>query len=249
MRNIITSPDKDPLGNMMLDYLNGESAAYVDVVSTTVDMWKMKGVTMFRKFAQMGRIEQKALGLCRGKILDVGAGSGCHSLYLQKRNQIVDALDISLGCIEVMKKRKVNTTIHGSLFSLQERSYDTLLMLMNGLGICGTIDGLNLFLQYIKTLLTTGGQVIADSTDLAVLYDVTCLASSTRGYFGETEFKMTYKGAQSDPFPWLYIDFETLGYYTNLHGLKCEQILAGEGGKYLVRIYTPNIADICTLYI
>jgi len=154
MKNKITDQQKDPLGRMLTDYFNGQKQAYVDVESTTLDMWKMTGDIMFRTFSSMSQLERKALALCRGKILDIGAGSGCHALYLQQKGQLVDCLDISPGCVEVMKKRKIKSVVHGSLFSLDDKKYDTLLMLMNGIGICGSLHGLNLFFQFIKTVLS-----------------------------------------------------------------------------------------------
>jgi hypothetical protein len=184
----------------------------------------------------MNKIERKALSLCRGEILDIGAGSGCHSLYLQKKSHMVDALDMSCGCVEVMKKRKVAHVIHGNLFSVENKIYDTLLMLMNGLGICGSIDGLNLFFQFIKPILAFNGQILVDSTDIATLYDSKNIQVPDWEYPGETQFVMTYKEIAGDPFEWLYIDFETLQYYAGFQGFACEKIMEDRTGKYLARL-------------
>ena len=238
MRDIIHKAEKDPLGAMMLDYLNGRHDAYVEVESPTLEMWTMPGETMFRGFSEMDDMERSALQLCRGKILDVGAGAGCHSLYLQQNNMDVDALDISPGCIEVMAQRQVKNVLHQNLFSLTERKYSTVLMLMNGLGICGTLDGCNLFLQFIKTILAAGGQVIAESTDLGSLYeDLGTSDYSLDSYYGETEFIMKYQSITSDPFNWIYVDFKTLETLAVFNGLRCEQVITDTGGKYLARIF------------
>lgn len=227
----------DPIGAMMLDYLNGKHDSYVEVHSATLEMSIMDGQTMFRDFQEMDELEKLALSQCRGRILDVGAGSGCHSLYLQEQDQIVDALDISPGCIEVMKRRNVKNPVHQNFFSLKGKTYNTILMLMNGLGICGTLDGLNLFLQYLKTILAEGGRVLAESTDLAL---VNCSGEefdiSGDGYYGETEFIIKYKSVESEPFPWLYVDFDTLQTLVEFHSLRCEKIASERGGRYLVRI-------------
>ncbi len=237
MKEKITDRKKDPLGNMMLDYQNGRENALVKVWSSTLEMWEMKGETMFRTFKSMNRIERKALSLCKGYILDIGAGSGCHALYLQKKQKKVQAIDISPGCVDVMKKTGVMHAEHTNLFSLNgQQKFDTLLMLMNGIGICGSIDGLNLFLQFIQTILNPGGQLIVDSTDLSVLYDLALLSSNNETYHGETLFTMAYKKNQSDPFKWLYVDFSTLQYYADFHGFACEKILQDKTGKYLARI-------------
>jgi len=236
MQTSVLDSKKDPLGAMLMDYWNGRKQAFVTIDSSLLEMSQMSGKIMFRRFDQMSPIEQKALALCRGKILDVGAGSGCHSLYLQEQGREVTALDISPGCIEVMEKRKVGLRLHNSLFNI-ENQYDTLLMLMNGLGICGTLDGLNLFFQYIKPLLRTCGQVLADSTDLASLYCNCPIIPGEEGYYGETDFVMGYKDIKGDPFEWLYIDYTTLAYYASFHGWQCDRIMEDDNGKYLVRIH------------
>lgn len=223
----------------MIDYLNGNHDARVKVESTTLEMWEMTGKTMFRTYRQMLPIEKKALGLCRGRILDIGAGSGCHSRHLQQKKKYVDALDYSPGCIETMKKRQVKNTIHDSLFSLESSRYDTLLLMMNGIGIVGSLDGLNLFFQFAKTILNRGGRIITDSTDLASLYDPETLPPDDpdQPYYGETTFTMTYKDIKSDPFDWLYVDFDTLAWHADFHGFRCEKIMKDNTGKYLARMH------------
>lgn len=224
---------------MMLDYLAGHCSAYAKVASTTFSMSTMPAKTMFRTYSEMDELEHAALHLCRGRVLDVGAGSGCHSLYLQERNVAVDALDISPGCIKVMEQRQVKNPIHNNLFSLESGTYTTILMLMNGLGICGSLDGLNLFLQYVQTLLTEHGQVIADSTDLRLLYNDEDEESDLPddSDYGETEFVITYNTIISEPFQWIYVGFSTLQMLAEYNGLECQQVVTGENGRYLARMY------------
>ncbi len=236
MKDIVTTLDHDPLGRMLLDYLQGDPEAYVEVKSPTVEMWTMTGATLCREFHEMDELDRGALQNCVGKILDVGACGGCHSLYLQQNGFMVDALDISPGCIEVMRRRGVKHTVHENLFNLTTRKYDTILMLMNGLGVCGTIDGCNLFLQFIRELLLPGGQVIADSTDLSLYYEVKP-DYSTENYFGETEMVMKYKNCKSVPFSWLYIDFDILQCLCNFNDLQCDMLYSDKSGRFLVRIY------------
>ncbi len=237
MHDIIEDRRKDPLGAMMLDYLDGRQDACVEVESSTLEMSCMSGETMFREYAGMDEIERTALQLCHGSVLDAGAGAGSHSLHLQGMNMAVDALDISPGCIKVMARRKVKNVFHQNLFSPTTKKYITVLMLMNGLGICGTLDGCNLFLQHVGALLEEGGQVLADSTDLALLQDGSGGRTfSSDNYYGETQFIMKYRNIISDPFNWLYIDFNTLQSLVTFNGLCCEQIVSGENGRYLARI-------------
>ncbi len=219
---------------MLLDYLSGNEDVALEVESPTLEIWTMTGKTMFREYDDMNEIERMALAMCSGKILDVGGGSGCHSLWLQGRNFSVDTLDVSPGCVEVMKKRGVSNCLHANLFAHGDGEYDTVLMLMNGLGICGSIDGCNLFLQFIPSLLRDGGKVLADSTDfLPGHYNEDF---SLTDYPGETEFVMKYGACRSDPFSWLYIDFKSLHTLANIHGLQCECVYMAADGRYLAAI-------------
>ncbi len=221
---------------MLMDYMGGDTDAFVEVSSPNLDMWKMTGEVMFRPFSKMSQLEKKTLSLCSGSVLDVGAGSGCHSLYLQKRNLPVDALDISPGCIQVMKNRKIQSLIHNNLFCLEQKRWDTILMLMNGIGICGSIEGLHLFFQFIPDILSDTGQILVDSTDIASLYDIKKIAHDNDRYYGETQFTMAYKSITSDPFDWLYIDFDTLEYHARFHGFTCEKIMTDPSHRYLARL-------------
>lgn len=233
MNNIKTD---DPLGAMMLDYYYGDRKAYVKVECPDMEMTTMAGSTMFRKFSEMARLEQCALECCKGRILDVGAGSGCHTLHLQGLGMEVDALDISPGCIEVMKRREVENPLHKDVFFLNEEKYTTILMLMNGLGICGTLDRLNLFFQLARPMLFERGQIIADSTDLRALLEPGESWTPSDKYFGETQFVMHYRDAVSAPFEWIYIDYRTLQSLAEFNGFSCEQLVVEKDGQYLVRM-------------
>lgn len=237
LKSTLTS-EKDPLGAMLLDYMDGRTGAFVRVDSSLLDMSEMTGSIMFRREGEMSGLEQKALSLCRGRILDVGAGSGCHSLVLQEKGREVTALEISPGCMAVMERRGVSRRLFKSLFSLRGERFNTLLMLMNGIGICGTIEGLNFFLQHIRQVMAHGGQVLADSTDLSALYTRMALVPGEEETdYGETEFSMSYREIRGDPFEWLYIDYATLAFYAEFHGWRCEQVMKTRTGKFLARIY------------
>lgn len=237
LTSIITDADKDPLGCMVADHLSSGRPQVLDVESTTLEMWQMSSEAMFRTYPDMHPLEQKALSLCTGNVLDIGAGAGCHALYLQKKGFNVHAIDISPGCVHTMQLQGISHVSHTNLYSLRDREYDTLLMLMNGIGICGSLDGLNLFFQQADNLLSPAGQILADSTDLEQLYFKAALEKMTDDYFGQTRFKMIYKQITGDPFDWIYIDFDTLSYYAGLHGFQYEKIFSENTGKYLARIF------------
>lgn len=186
----------------------------------------------FRNFKKMPTIEKKALELARGKILDVGCGSGSHSLYLQnQKNQNVTALDISEGAIYVAKKRGVKKTKHISIWDFEDSGFDTILLLMNGMGIGKTIAELTILLKHLKGLVSPEGKILVDSSDLIYLFDEEDIAiwKEDETYYGEVDFGIRFKG-ESEQFPWLYIDPKTLEEVSKSCGFQFKII---EQGKHL----------------
>lgn len=237
MKQRIESAAKDPLGKMLQEYYQGSADAFLTVWSEDMDMEAMSGEYMLRSYTGMDDLEKCAIDHCRGSILDVGAGSGCHSLVLQEKGLGVEAIDISPGCVDVMRARGVRTVRHCSVFEEDLGCFDTVLMLMNGIGICGTIAGLCSFMENLDSLLKPGGQLIVDSTDLnSQFQEVGLDIYNESGYCGETEFVMIYKGLRSDPFSWLYIDFPLLESISRDYGYSCEVLMTMDDNRYLARM-------------
>ena len=188
----------------------------------------------------MPALEQEALRMSEGRILDVGAGSGCHSLALQEMGKTVKAIDISPLSVEVMQKRGVKDACLENFFNEQfSGSFDTILMLMNGSGIVGKIANLPIFFHTLKRLLAPGGCVWMDSSDLRYLFedeDGNLDIDIDDDYYGEVDFRMQYKNIRGDRFDWLYLDFQTLSLHAANNGFKAEKIREGEHFDYLAKI-------------
>ena len=232
--------DKDPMGAAIRDYYLKGKASRLRVFSPDFDEDEMPVPTLFRSFKEMSPLEQKALELSKGKILDVGAGSGCHSLALQEMGKNVVAIDISPLSVQTMKDRGVKIVKEINFFQIEGEFFDTILMLMNGAGIIGKIDKLPVFFSHIKSLLAPDGILLLDSSDLRYLYeeeDGSFMIDLNDNYYGEMEFYMQYKDLKGDQFPWLYIDFNTLQMYAEENGFKAELILLGDHYDYLAKIY------------
>jgi len=229
----------DILGTALLDYYNGNYSEDIITESTISEKDELPSEYLFRSFDEMPHIEQKALAECKGKILDIGCGSGSHSLYLQNEKKLnVDAIDISKGASEVTKLRGVTNSFHKNLFEVKNK-YDTLLLLMNGIGICGKLDRINLFLQHLKSLLNINGQILLDSSDISYMFDQDEEGGfwvNPNEYYGEVEFTMSYKGNKSATFDWLYLDFNTLQNACHSNSLECELIQEGEHYDFLARL-------------
>ena len=188
----------------------------------------------------MPELEQIALQMAEGNILDVGAGSGCHALALQEMGKKVCAIDISPRSVEVMEKRGVRNVRQMNLFDPHFlETFDTILMLMNGSGIIGKLENMAAFFQKMKQLLRPGGCILMDSSDLRYLFedeDGSFLIDLAGDYYGEIDFQMQYKNIKGDSFDWLYVDFQTLSLYAAGNGFEAELIKEGEHYDYLTRL-------------
>ncbi|KKB59240.1 class I SAM-dependent methyltransferase [Parabacteroides gordonii] len=241
MQISLLTPDKDPMGAAIADYYANGKATKLRVFSSMFDEDEIPVKQLFRNFDEMPEAEREALRISTGKILDVGAGSGCHSLALQEMGKEVKAIDISPLSIETMQKRGVKDVALQNFFSQQfTGSFDTILLLMNGSGIVGRIANLPIFFQTIKRLLAPGGCVLMDSSDLRYLFedeDGNLDIDPEDDYYGEVDFRMQYKNIKGDSFDWLYIDFQTLSLHAANNGFKAEMIKEGEHFDYLAKIH------------
>ncbi len=194
---------------------------------------EMPITTYFRDEEDMPDIEWMAIEQCRGNVLDIGAGAGSHTLLLQEQGIAVKGLDISPLCVGVMKGRGVKNAIVADIFTYNETKHDTLLLLMNGIGLAGTIEGLKQLLTHLKGLLHKDGQVLFDSSDIAYLYEGKL---PDQGYYGEIQYQYSYKKLKTEWFNWLYVDEHTLQLIANETGFNMEVLIEDEFGQYLTRL-------------
>lgn len=239
MRQSVTDKEKDPMGRAIFDYYHTRKAGKLRVLSSMFYEDEIPVPTLFRTFDEMPLQEQKAIELCRGRVLDVGAGSGCHSIVLKDRGLDVTAIDISELSVEVMKDRGLDARNINFFDETFTERFDTILLAMNGIGIVGKTERLPEFFRSIKRLLAQGGQVLLDSSDIRYVFmddDGVMDINLAAGYYGEIDYKMRYKNITGEPFDWLYIDFDTLSMYAEEHGFNCEKCIDGEHYDYLARI-------------
>lgn len=230
----------DPMGAAIRDFYETGKAARLRVFATGFDEDELPVATLFRKEDDMPMLEKQALSLCKGHVLDVGAGAGCHSLALQAKGMQVTAIDISPNSVEVMRQRGVKVALESDLYDeCFMGQYDTVLMLMNGSGIIGRLEGISKFFHRMKQLLAPEGFILMDSSDLRYIFeneDGSLDIDLNDGYYGEMNYRMQYKGIKGEPFDWLYVDFSTLSYYAEQNGFVAELVAEGEHYDYLVRL-------------
>lgn len=233
----------DPMGAAIRDFYETGKAARLRVFATGFDEDELPVATLFRKEDDMPMLEKQALSLCKGHVLDVGAGAGCHSLALQAKGMQVTAIDISPNSVEVMRQRGVKVALESDLYDeCFMGQYDTVLMLMNGSGIIGRLEGMSKFFHRMKQLLAPEGFILMDSSDLRYIFeneDGSLDIDLNDGYYGEMNYRMQYKGIKGEPFDWLYVDFSTLSYYAEQNGFVAKLVAEGEHYDYLVRL-TPR---------
>lgn len=229
--------DKDALGKAILYFESTGIDKDIIVKSDLCDDDVIPSSYLFREYEEMPKIEQIALKNCIGKVLEVGAGAGMHSLWLQQEGKDVSAIDISIGAVEQMKKMGLNAR-KVDFYALKNEQYDTLLFLMNGIGIAGKLSNLKATLLHAKSLLNPGGQLIFDSSDIQYLYeneDGSMWVDLANEYYGNFNFQMEFEGTTTDWFPWLYVDSNTLQKIVDEINGKME-ILATEESQFLVKI-------------
>lgn len=228
----------DPMGQAILDYHRKGMAARLRVFSPQFEEDEMPLETLFRSYDDMPHIEQTALQMAKGKILDVGAGAGCHSLALQQMGKDVTAIDLSPLSVQTMKERGVKNATACDFYRMQG-NYDTLLMLMNGTGIIGNISNMAHFFAQTRRLLNPGGSILIDSTDIRYVFeneDGSLDINLADGYYGELQYAMQYKNIKGNAFPWLYIDFPLLHHYAQQQGFSATLIEEGEEYNYLCQL-------------
>lgn len=216
------------------DYYKGVQTSELLINNTYGEPDEMPLEVYFRKESDLNDLETFALENCAGDVLDAGAALGAMTLILQDYNAPVDALEISTPFCSIMQERGVTSVINENFLTRDPRKrYDTILMLMNGFGLCGSMSELPVLFEAIDRHLTEEGQVIFDSSDLSYLYQD---SKPTDHYYGEMDYRYEYDGQLGPWFKWLYIDAETLGMEAEKYGFDLQVLYTDETDQYLGRL-------------
>jgi SAM-dependent methyltransferase len=225
---------KDVFGKALLDYFNGEFEAPLLLNNEYGDPEIIPLESYFNTADEFSDMEYFALSRAKGRILDIGAATGRHAWYLQQQKKKVTALDLSPKCGQIMKASGVNNVLIGDIFQLDPEPFDTIIMLMNGVGLVGSVAGLRRFLGRMKSFVKPNGQLIFDSTDITYLYRDTALPMDK--YYGQLSFRYEYKGEIDESFDWLYIDHSMLTKVSKEEGWMCQVIYEDGQDSYLARL-------------
>lgn len=227
-------------GAALLDYFNDDKSATITIRRDDGYESPIPVHVFFREPSEFTPTDKAAIKNCRGYVLDVGAGTGLHSLVLQQKGFTVTAIDINQQAVAIMMQRGVKDVQCADIFEFSEGQFDTILMLGHGIGMVATIAGLDRFLSCTPELLTADGQVLLDSMDVRITDDQTHLdyleANRKAGrYIGEIRMQFTYQGRTGPLCGWLHVDAETLTEHAVKLGWNCEVILQ-DRAEYLARL-------------
>lgn len=232
------------MGQAIRDYYfqgkNTSLTVYSDIAE--VETWET--AYFFRSLAQMPEIEKTAIQLGRGKVLDIGAGAGCHLQPLADNGCRPFALETDEGAIEVLRHSgKAEAVYYANYFEFQPPYlFDTLFLMMNGIGICESLDGLRTFLDKAHAMISNEGQILLDSYDLTYLLGEEAIETRMAEqdqYFGQVRYELANQEVLGEPFKWLFIDPETLGHLAASKGWEVT-LPAFEEGHFLARLTPPE---------
>lgn len=237
---MIIQAKSDPIGQAIFNYYYKKDNTPINVFSKIVEEEQLPPDYFFRTHCDMPLLERLALKNCAGKVLDIGAGAGCHSLYLQSKNIDITSIEISKLCCDIMKARGVNKVENSDILTYFKGPYDTILLLMNGIGISGTKEGLGTLLKHLKLLIKPNGKILLDSSDLIYLYEeedgTYLLDINAENYYGEIEYRLNYKNIIGEPFSWLFADNVILSEIAEQNGFKTKVLEYGPHFDYLAEL-------------
>lgn len=227
----------DPIGKAILDYANSKCNTDILVDSDICDTDTIPVPHLFRSFEEMPPLEQLALTRCEGKILDVGAAAGAHAKILKQKGFDLTLIDTSEGAISYLKNQGYHALQH-DVFNNAFATFDTVLMLMNGIGLAGSYSNLESTLLHMKSYLNPNGKILCDSTDIKYLYEDEeggFWADLNTEYYGNFKFQMRYKDETGPWFDWLYVDFDNLEKAASNVGLKAK-LIGHDESAYLAEL-------------
>jgi len=226
---------KDVYGRALYDYYKTGKSKKLQLYTSYGKKEVMPVDWFFRDENDFPKLEWQALQACRGKILDMGAGVGSHAVFLVNQGKEVHTLDTSPFCARIMQQRGLPVVFHQDLWAPLNQKYDTLLMLMNGIGIVGTLEGLRQFLMLAKKMLLPGGQIIFDSSDLSYLYPDISLKLNP--YLGEIKYTYQYQKDKGETFTWLYIDQKNMRQFAEEADWQMNILYEDNNDQYLATLH------------
>lgn len=234
---------KDPIGMAIWDYYLNDNPIDIIVECDIMEDDFIPVDYLFRKYKDFPTIEKKAMEYCEGKILDVGAAAGPHTKYLLDKGFDVTTVEVSPNAHRyLIKELPAGKHYLTPILNFNDGKYDTILLMMNGIGLSEDFDGVVPFLKHLASLLSDSGSILAESTDVYDIFedeDGGLWVDLNTRYYGEFNFNMKYKNVESGWFKWLYLDENNFIKFAEEAGLKAE-ILLNEENSFLIQLKKQN---------
>lgn len=236
-------PPLAPFAEALAAYAGGESDVELRLRSSLGEDEALPVGFFFRTPDELMDFERYALELCRGRVLDLGAGAGPHTLALEARGHSVVAVEGFADVARLLRARGATHVVHADFRYWWRPGFDTVLMLMNGLGPVGTLAGLDRFLAHASRFLAPGAQLLVDGAEAAHSRPPATASSvawpPAAAYPGEAWIELSHAGRVGRPFRELYIDPETLARHATRAGWRLDVVFEGGDGAYLARLTAP----------
>jgi SAM-dependent methyltransferase len=237
---MISAEAMKPFGRAIADYCRGDKNAVVIFRRDDGVASELQIGSFFRGSTDIP-LDKIALDNCRGRVLDVGAGVGIHSLYLQNKGFDVCAMDVSLEACEAARRSGVKNVRCASFNDFTDDPYDTLLLLGRSICMVETLKGLGEFLRNARRLVRRGGQILLNSIDVTKTDDPQNLAYHEANrkagrYEGEIKLYLEYKGIKGPINGLLHVDAVTLAGHAEKANWSCEILVQEENGNYLAKL-------------
>jgi SAM-dependent methyltransferase len=234
-----------PFGLSLLSYIEGEHDAALVVRRDDGFESTLPVKHFFRSETEFSDIELNAIKHCQGHVLDIGSGTGIHSIVLESMGYTVTAIDITSEAVDIMRRRGVLRGLLGDIFEYQGGPFDTLFMLGHGIGIVGDLVGLRKFLFHAKSIVQPKGRLLLDSLDVSRSKEPVNLEYHARNrragrYIGEITMHFEFRNNVGPFIRWLHIDHDTLEEHAREAGWSCKIIVENENGEYLARLEIIN---------
>ncbi len=230
---------KDPIGNAIWDYHTNNNPQDIIVESDLVEDDFLPIDHLLRSYEDFPILEATAMQHCKGKILDIGAAAGPHAKYLIEKGFDVTTLEVSPLAYRYLQEVIPQATHYSTpILDFNNGSYDTILLLMNGIGLAGTLNEVIPFFEHVSSLLAPGGSILCDSTDVQNIFeddDGALWVDLNANYYGEFKFNMKYKDSESGWFNWIYLDIEKMEMLANDVGLSLT-LLQEDENSFLVQL-------------
>lgn len=181
----------------------------------------------FAPFKRWPACQKKAVVFVKGRVLDVGAGAGRVSLYIQRRHDVT-AIDNSPLAIKVCKARGVKKAMVRPIEDIgkfRQDSFDTIVMFGNNFGLFGSYRKAKRLLRTMRRITSDDALIIAESNDPYKTANPIHLAYQARNrrrgrMSGQLRLRIRYEMCTGDWFDYLIVSRKEM-----------KDILAGTGWK------------------